>query len=434
MDKREHLASEVLRVCRNQLYFKLRFIEQALFYLVPEQRNQIFLGSDGKKLYYNALYLLEKYKDCPDGVVCSFLHIVVHCLFQHPLQAKEHEEKYWNLAADIAVTDVIREFCIPNLVQYIPEKCFAVMNILRHEVVIMSAEHIYRYLQDNGNHLEQLCNMTMDKIANLFERDCHDLWRYDGSNHPYSSSETAKLSEEWKETAENVMFAIQKFSELYGSLSGNFTQNLQKLVRDNYNYSLFLRKFAVIEENTKINTEEFDIVYYTYGLRQFKNIPLIEPLEYREDYQVRDFVIAIDTSGSCSGELVQKFIRKTYNILKRTENFARKIVIHIIQCDSKIQKDYRLTSLQELEQYMSHMQLKGFGGTDFRPVFQYVNNLITNNEFTKLCGLIYFTDGYGIFPEKPPRYKTAFVFVDRENNVTVPPWAMKLYLDGQTLE
>ena len=66
----------------------------------------------------------------------------------------------------------------------------------------------------------------------------------------------------------------------------------------------------------RINDDEYDYIFYTYGLRQYKNMPLIEPLEYKEVKRIREFVIAIDTSGSTSGELVQRFMQKTYNILK----------------------------------------------------------------------------------------------------------------------
>jgi predicted metal-dependent peptidase len=75
------------------------------------------------------------------------------------------------------------------------------------------------------------------------------------------------------------------------------------------------------------------------------------------------------------------------------------------------------------------MQVRGLGGTDFRPVFTYVDNLVKKKEFTNLKGLIYFTDGYGVFPAKMPDYDTAFVFVEDEyNNPNVPPWAIKLVL------
>ena len=48
------------------------------------------------------------------------------------------------------------------------------------------------------------------------------------------------------------------------------------------------------------------------------------------------------------------------------------------------------------------MKIKGLGGTDFRPVFNLVDKLILDKEFTNLKGLIYFTDGYGDFPAQKP--------------------------------
>ena len=75
------------------------------------------------------------------------------------------------------------------------------------------------------------------------------------------------------------------------------------------------------------------------------------------------------------------------------------------------------------------MKIHGLGGTDFRPVFEYVDKLIENREFTNLKGLIYFTDGFGTFPAKKPKYESAFVFLEQEdNNFNVPPWAIKLIL------
>ena len=84
---------------------------------------------------------------------------------------------------------------------------------------------------------------------------------------------------------------------------------------------------------------------------------------------------------------------------------------------------------------MEHLELRGEGGTDFRPAFEYVDQLIENGEFYHLKGLIYFTDGKGIYPPKMPSYETAFVFMQEEYEDTqVPPWAMKLIIDEEDLE
>lgn len=108
----------------------------------------------------------------------------------------------------------------------------------------------------------------------------------------------------------------------------------------------------------------------------FANMPLIESLEYCETKIIREFVIAIDTSASVSGELVQKFFQKTYNILKSTESFLSKINLHIIQCGADIQEHVKITTQEEFDTYLATAKIKGLGGTDFRPVFSLVDDLI----------------------------------------------------------
>jgi predicted metal-dependent peptidase len=222
---------------------------------------------------------------------------------------------------------------------------------------------------------------------------------------------------------------LETFGKKHIQLPGAMTQNLATVNREKYDYTAFLKKFAVMGETMKINDDEFDYIFYTYGLQLYAKMPLIEPLEYKEVKAIKEFVIVIDTSGSTSGEMVQKFLQKTYNILKSTESFFSKINLHIIQCDADIQEDKKISCQEDFDEYIKTMKIRGLGGTDFRPVFEYVETLRQNKEFTNLKGLIYFTDGYGAFPAKKPDYDTAFVFVDDAyNNPDVPPWAIKLVL------
>lgn len=101
-------------------------------------------------------------------------------------------------------------------------------------------------------------------------------------------------------------------------------QNLRTVNREKYDYTAFLKKFAVMGEAMRINDDESDYVFYSYGMQLFpeKRMPLIEPLEYKDVKRIREFVIAIDTSGSVMGEQVQAFLQKTYNILQSTESFS----------------------------------------------------------------------------------------------------------------
>lgn len=253
-----------------------------------------------------------------------------------------------------------------------------------------------------------------------------------GDKKAMSPQETERM---WKDISERIQVDLDTASNSFGESAGDFVAALGEVNREKVDYAAFLRRFAVLGENVQINDDEFDYVFYTYGMKLYGRMPLIEPLEYKEVKRVREFVIALDTSESVAGELVQTFVNKTWNILKQTDNFFTKVNVHIIQCGAKVEEDVRITSQDEFDAYMQRMVLRGFGGTDFRPVFKHVDELVAQHEFSNFKGLIYFTDGYGTFPAMPPEYESAFVFVDNGREIPdVPPWAVKILMTWTDIE
>ncbi len=234
----------------------------------------------------------------------------------------------------------------------------------------------------------------------------------------------------WQDISSQIDMDMEAFSGKIGLNIGTFQVNLTVANRKRYDYRAFLKRFSALSEEMKTSPDEFDYIYYTYGLSRYKNMPLIEPLEYQESNRIRDFVIAIDTSAPCAGKLVRTFAEKTYDVLKNSEGFGHKVNIHVIQCDCDVTRDVKITSIRDIDRAFEEFVTRGFGGTDFRPVFKYVDELVHTRELANLKGLIYFTDGLGKYPVTPPAYETAFVFVDdtpRERKV--PPWAMKVLMD-----
>lgn len=238
--------------------------------------------------------------------------------------------------------------------------------------------------------------------------------------------------EQWEDIAKQVEMDLAAHAGQWAAEADTLCASLQVANRKKYDYADFLRRFCVLDEDMRVNDDEFDYVYYTYGLDRYGNIPLVEPLEYMETKRIREFAIVIDTSGSCSGELVTKFIERTFSILKESESFSSRINVHIIQADARVQDDVKVTSVAELDRYLDDFRIHGFGGTDFRPAFAYVDELLEEGDFENLQGLIYFTDGEGIYPKKMPQYETAFVFLnDHIARAVVPPWAMKVVMDEE---
>lgn len=243
---------------------------------------------------------------------------------------------------------------------------------------------------------------------------------------------SARAERDWLDIAKRMEVELASFSQSAGEGAGSLVMNLQLSTRPPVDYAEFLRQFATVAEELKVNDDEFDYIFYTYGLSLYGSMPLVEPLEYQETKRVREFAIAIDTSGSCSGELVRMFVTRTCEILRENEGFGKKVNIHVIQCDARVQRVDKITSLDDLREFGETFRAYGGGGTNFRPVFEYLDERVARGEFENLQGLIYFTDGEGVYPDKMPAYDTAFVFVDDDSRSRrVPPWAMKVVIDQE---
>lgn len=435
------LAHDILILSRNTLLVNLRFLDAALsqFELVPIEESTLL--TDGKYILYNPKHVLQSYKSAKEIPVRDYLHIVMHCVFRHMFANPSLDRPYWDLACDIAVENTITELGLKAVTTDRDRQQAAYIEAVKKDIKHVTAEKIYSYLRQSVTDPAKAA-----EIRALFFADNHEIWYMTeeekaeayGLPQAGNGSETedgeqgssgAAMAETWQQISERMQVEMEAFGKQQGFHAGSLTQNLAEVNREKYDYTAFLKKFAVMGEMMKINDDEFDYIFYTYGLQLYEKMPLIEPLEYKDVKAINEFIIAIDTSGSTSGELVQKFVQKTYNILKSTESFFSKINLHIIQCDAEIQEDAKITCQEEFDEYLKTMQIRGLGGTDFRPVFEYVEQLRQNKEFINLKGLIYFTDGFGEFPAKKPDYDTAFVFVDDEyNNPDVPPWAIKLIL------
>ena len=181
-----------------------------------------------------------------------------------------------------------------------------------------------------------------------------------------------------------------------------------------------------------INDEEFDYVYYCYGLDVFGNMPLIEPLEYTDDGCIRDFAIAIDTSASTKGETVFSFVERTYDILQESGLLPMSSISISIQCDAHPRcgshSKLGLTSMRIWKTW----SFKGLGGTDFRPVFSYVDELVESGELRPFEGAsVFHRRSRGLSAIKP-KYDVAFVLTDEAyvEEPNVPPWAMRVKFDS----
>ena len=449
----DKLANEILNLSRNKLLVNLRFMDVALSYH-KRVAYEGSLATDGHTMLYDPGFILRTYKESQEEMVRMYLHMILHCVFQHPFIGVSVDERLWSLACDMAVECTISDLGLNGVSSDRETKQKRIMSELKKDLRILTAEKIYSVLRQ-ANYPD----WALEQWEEAFRSDDHTPWyiwvaeinlftgngssgKKTANNNPSDADENGDGAEPaksqdkefWEQVSNQIQMDLEVFSKQQGDKAGNMLQNLRSVNREKYDYTAFLKKFAVLGEAMKVNEDEFDYIYYTYGLEHYDNMPLIEPLEYKEVKRIKEFVIAIDTSGSVMGEEVQMFLQKTYNILMQEDSYFSRVNIHIIQCDAEIQEDAVIKTRDEFEAYLKSMTIRGLGGTDFRPVFRYVDQLIEEKRFRNLKGMIYFTDGYGTFPEHKPPYTTAFLFVEEGYEIPeVPPWAIKLVLQHEDI-
>ena len=420
-DKRDVMiskkAAQLLRLASDTVIVNMRFMDVALNRLKPEEKTGLFgVAADGEHFFYDSGFVLRKYLEDENAVTRMLLHSLLHCIFNHSFNYDKMEEDEWDLSCDIAVENIIMELDVPAFSLHDDSDRKQLLRGISSEVKSLTAEKIYRYFLINP-----LSKVDKHKFSGLFMQDRHIYWK---KPENYEISEQA-----WKKISERIKTDLGTFSKALGH-SESLIKNLVDTTKKRYDYKRLLEQFAVMSEELKVNDEEFDYIYYTYGLEHYGNMPLIEPLEFKDERRVRDFAIVLDTSASCMGATVRSFLKKTYDILKGTESFSSKINVHIIQCDNEVRSDTKITGDKDFDDFIAHAKLSGYGGTDFRPAFDYVDELINDGEYENFKGLIYFTDGYGIYPGKAPDYDCMFVFVKRdEMKPEIPWWGIRVEIE-----
>lgn len=481
--KEEALAAEVVRLAQNTLLVRYRFLDRALFRMQPRVHESV-CGTDGRFWQYVPARLLARYVDDRDAAVHLLLHSLLHNVFRH-FFANVAKPDLWDIACDMMVEKIISDLQVCP----VSSERTAALGLWQKEIVPFTAEKIYARLMR-----KDLGEERLSALAALFCEDDHVLWyrrqqsvfrkdkkeemrgaRTGRGNTPQGATqeekreqadqaltkepgelpqgtlqavqaderdgnagELVRLVQGWQEIAQRMQVELEHFAR-GGQESSALSMQLAFANRERQDYSVFLKKFAAtLREQMRVDLDTFDYNYYSYGLHLYGNMPLIEPLDYREVKVIRSFAIILDTSGSVDRSLLEKFLQKTYDCLLSEESFAKRFAVHIVQADCKVQSDVCIHSAQELQEYLRTLTIRGRGGTDFRPALEYVEKLQKDGSLINLKGVLYFTDGKGVFPDRKPPFETAFVYAGVEAfRAKVPAWALKVVFseddDGVTI-
>ena len=299
------------------------------------------LATDGTRLYYGP-------KASPNAPAVA--HLLMHCLFRHPVAPEGVVRPLWDLACDVSAEYLRGEFLPSGETNLVRRE---IAEALPEDVDPRAAGAVYRALMD----------LFEDELAPLharFRRDDHRYWyapspllrdggwtaqqgaagnapsgRPDGHGTgipTYAQWLSEALERHWP--SPDALPGGTVRTGRHGLAPGSREERMVLRAEGKYDFSSYLRRFATTREELRLDLDSFDAIPYYYGLRRYGNLPLIEPLEYTESFKVESLVIAIDTSGSCTRPIVQRFLAEIERMLLNHDSFFSDMEIHIVQCDA----------------------------------------------------------------------------------------------------
>ena len=266
------------------------------------------LGTDGSKLYFDPWYVFRLYQAGSAEVTRAFLHSVLHCIFYHPFVSSAIDRSLWDLSCDIAVENTIQELGLKQLDTANAAVLKKELASLSQQYGKLTAERLYKALSKSplppdraeelrgailqgsarplvsGAFRQQWCRSVRSSVqsraagnrhrgAGTFPSPARGLQAKASRGNP-TSSQSCPVG---RISVPGQRLTWRPPPSPGVTRAANLLQNLLEVNREQYDYAEFLRKFSVLGEAMQINDDEFDYIFYTYGLHLYRNLPLIEP-------------------------------------------------------------------------------------------------------------------------------------------------------------
>lgn len=311
------------------------------------------------------------------GLLC---HEVMHPAYQCFERKGARDMKIWNMAHDYAINDIIHQMTSSRRDQLIELPPGGLRDDKYRD---MSAEEIYEQLLKGGQGQGQ---GQGGKGGQGGEGDMPGDLREDLADNPTPSDiERKMLNDYWKMA---VVEAAEKHAQKgKGDLPAGLKKLIDEITDPKVDWPIVLGRW--VGENGKRSD-------YTYSRPSRRSESAGSILPSLKKHGAADVVVLWDTSGSMNG-------RET-EILSEIIGICNDLTmsLRIICCDYGIQSDQ--SDISEI----GDIDIKGGGGSDFRPAFA----LLEDEGFDGV--IVAFTDGMIDVPVVPPSSVRGVLWVLQE--------------------
>ncbi len=440
-----HNTGTALRII-NAALKKVKEDSYCLVYAVdilkPEpagEEMRCMVSTDGERLFFKPKEVIKNYR-C-SGIKTieeDIFHIILHGILGHFGMTEEY--RHCALAGyvmDLQIEQIMEELGMDRLERYrhkpdwyktmgfslynaaLRDKELA-RNVCREGEMRRTDDHLLWWSKKTSGENSVIGMQTSTYGLKEVALKWANAGKYLTGNEMPGEKDACLITERLRETGK----AFKK-----SGMNGGYGKQCFKPEGERQSFSQVLCRFM---HNRTISREQPDFIdpmIYEYGLSIYGNVPLIEPPEELEKKILKNLVIGIDTSGSCQ-EYTGRFLNQLVGIFEEAASEFRFEKIYVIQCDAKIHSVTVFDRIEELGSLNGQAEFEGFGGTDFCPVFDWIDKNIIEKGDSADC-LLYFSDAEGVFPKEKKGYPVIFVLPESRyaDNRRIPGWIEKAVLD-----
>jgi predicted metal-dependent peptidase len=349
--------------------------------------------TDGNVLLYDPEFINSLPREQVSGLLA---HEIMHVVLLHPYRLKEgyHDPELSNIAMDYEINGFLDDYNKDYAAKNRGEVPFPLpeCGLIDHQYDNMAWEQIYEKLKNKQPRPDGRGGKGNPGPSGKGPPQPGDFGKVTAPGKAGDPAEGKDADGNPRPTKgemdwQSIVAKAEAVAKMMGNLPGSFASRLEKMRRPEIPWAEYLTRYFDAHAQDDYDARKPD--------RRYTGEDIFLPTLYSEC--MGEIVIAIDTSGSVYGELFQKFMSEVDDVLAR----LRPSKTTILQCD---------TSITDVREYNSgdrigvDFQMKGGGGTDFRPVFDWVEKSNVNPRV-----LVFFTDGYGAYPPRPPGYDVLWV-------------------------
>lgn len=371
-------------------------------------------ATDARKLYFSRDYI-----DALSLSQAQFVlaHEALHCALAH-FRRREHRDKYrWDVACDHAVNPLLLADGLEPPPGTLYEPKFEGMTAEEIYPCIRSTDaeepmdrHVYDAPADHSpppdappsDSSQGADNDGGDNDADGGGQSGDAAQAPSGGDAPQppplSAQEREALAVQWQQ---RLAGAAQQAMQA-GKLGGAMARLVDHLLQPQLPWRMLLARY--------ITASARDDYSYSRPSSRRSGDAIMPSLR---SGQV-EMVVAVDTSGSIRDEEMAQFLGEVNAIKGQVR--AR---VALLPCDAALAPGAPWT-FEPWESAEIPKALGGGGGTDFRPVFEWVERSGRHPDL-----LVYFTDAEGTFPKSPPSYPTIWLVKGRKP----VPWGQRIQLN-----